>query len=54
MYCSPACRDAHWARGHRLLCVGPIREEEAGSHPLVLYKMHAGMYAHKVRARQNF
>ena len=45
LYCSAACRDVHWARGHRLLCVGPVPEEQAGTHPLVLYKMHAGKRA---------
>lgn len=41
MYCSQKCREEHWDRGHRLLCVGHIPEHEAGSHPLVQYKMHA-------------
>lgn len=44
LYCSISCRDAHWARGHCFLCVGPIPEQEAGQHPLVLFKMHAGKY----------
>jgi hypothetical protein len=41
LYCTPECRDEHWARGHRLLCVGHISDSEAATHPLVLYKMHA-------------
>ncbi len=41
IYCSAVCRDAHWARGHCLLCVGPVPESEAATHPLVLYKVHA-------------
>ena len=41
LYCTPECREQHWARGHRLLCVGHISESEAATHPLVLYKMHA-------------
>lgn len=41
LYCSPSCRDEHWARGHRLLCVGPIPDDQAATHPLVLFKMHA-------------
>jgi len=41
LYCTPECREEHWARGHRLLCVGHISESEAATHPLVLYKMHA-------------
>lgn len=41
LYCSAVCRDAHWARGHRLLCVGPVPDSEAATHPLVLYKVHA-------------
>ena len=42
LYCSVQCRDQHWLRGHKLLCVGPIPDDVAPSHPLVLYKMHAG------------
>jgi len=41
LYCTPECREEHWNRGHRLLCVGHISESEAATHPLVLYKMHA-------------
>ena len=41
MYCSEACRAAHYDKGHRLLCTGQISDEEAGDHPLVLFKQHA-------------
>lgn len=41
-YCSSACRDCHCNdRGHELLCTGQIRDDEAESHPLIQFKMHA-------------
>ncbi|CAM9381145.1 unnamed protein product [Hapterophycus canaliculatus] len=41
VYCSPLCRSKHLERCHRLLCVGPISEEDAGDHPLVAFRIHA-------------
>lgn len=41
VYCSDECRDYHHRRGHALLCTGRITEEEADTHPLVLFKQHA-------------
>ncbi|CBN78619.1 conserved unknown protein [Ectocarpus siliculosus] len=41
VYCSPRCRSEHWERCHRLLCVGPVPDEEAQSHPLVEFRIHA-------------
>ncbi|CAM9191439.1 unnamed protein product [Ectocarpus sp. 4 AP-2014] len=41
VYCSPRCRSEHWERCHRLLCVGPVPDEEAQSHPLVEFRVHA-------------
>ncbi|CAM9805426.1 unnamed protein product [Ectocarpus sp. 8 AP-2014] len=41
VYCSPRCRSEHWERCHRLLCVGPVSDEEAQSHPLVEFRVHA-------------
>ncbi|CAN0450994.1 unnamed protein product, partial [Scytosiphon promiscuus] len=41
VYCSSECRSDHWTRCHRLLCVGPISEEDAGDHPLVAFRIHA-------------
>ncbi|CAN0395155.1 unnamed protein product, partial [Ectocarpus sp. 13 AM-2016] len=38
VYCSPRCRSEHWDRCHRLLCVGPVPDEEAQSHPLVEFR----------------
>ncbi|CAK9084680.1 unnamed protein product, partial [Durusdinium trenchii] len=37
MYCSEACRDAHFQQCHNLLCVGPLQAED----PLVRFKHHA-------------
>mmetsp|Transcript_32973 Transcript_32973/g.62091 ORF Transcript_32973/g.62091 Transcript_32973/m.62091 type:complete len:350 (+) Transcript_32973:118-1167(+) len=41
VYCSSVCRDSDWARGHRLLCVGLVSEEEADTHALVQFKRDA-------------
>ena len=42
IYCSASCRDHHWHHhGHRLLCTGYISDEEAESHPLMAFKIHA-------------
>lgn len=38
MYCSEACRDAHFQHSHNLLCTGPITQED---HPLIQFKYHA-------------
>lgn len=38
MYCSEACRDAHFRHSHNLLCTGPIQQED---HPLIRFKYHA-------------
>lgn len=41
-YCSDICRDIHWRqRGHSMLCTGSISDEEAESHPLMKFKIHA-------------
>ena len=41
MYCSKSCRDNHWNSCHRLLCTGDIPEDEADSHTLIRFKVHA-------------
>eukprot|EP00927_Polykrikos_kofoidii_P066614 TRINITY_DN62180_c0_g1_i1.p1 TRINITY_DN62180_c0_g1~~TRINITY_DN62180_c0_g1_i1.p1 ORF type:complete len:509 (+),score=102.94 TRINITY_DN62180_c0_g1_i1:99-1529(+) len=38
LYCSEACRDAHFVHSHNLLCTGPIQN---GDHPLLRFKYHA-------------
>merc|ERR1719359_2102878 len=38
VYCSEACRAAHFGRCHNLLCVGPVESED---HPLIRFKYHA-------------
>ncbi|CAK0815818.1 unnamed protein product, partial [Prorocentrum cordatum] len=38
LYCSEACRDAHFRHSHNLLCTGPVKSQE---HPLVRFKVHA-------------
>mmetsp|Transcript_155364 Transcript_155364/g.289910 ORF Transcript_155364/g.289910 Transcript_155364/m.289910 type:complete len:500 (-) Transcript_155364:41-1540(-) len=38
VYCSEACRAAHWGQCHNLLCVGPVQSED---HPLLRFKYHA-------------
>jgi len=38
LYCSEACRDAHFGHSHNLLCVGLIENED---HPLLQFKLHA-------------
>lgn len=38
IYCSEACRDAHFQHSHNLLCVGPLQSED---HPLIRFKYHA-------------
>eukprot|EP00929_Paragymnodinium_shiwhaense_P118467 TRINITY_DN90391_c0_g1_i1.p1 TRINITY_DN90391_c0_g1~~TRINITY_DN90391_c0_g1_i1.p1 ORF type:complete len:478 (-),score=115.84 TRINITY_DN90391_c0_g1_i1:145-1578(-) len=38
IYCSAACREAHFTHSHNLLCTGPITSEE---HPLLKFKYHA-------------
>jgi len=42
LYCSQACRDAHFLHSHNLLCVGPIQNED---HPLPRFKYHALQHA---------
>lgn len=42
-YCSTACQENHWKRGHQFLCTGLITEEEAEEHPLYCFKVHATM-----------
>lgn len=37
LYCSEACRDAHFQQSHNLLCVGPLTAED----PLLRFKYHA-------------
>lgn len=37
LYCSEACRDAHFQQSHNLLCVGPLSAED----PLLRFKYHA-------------
>lgn len=41
VYCSSECRAEHLKRCHHLLCVGPVPEEEAETHPLVAFRVHA-------------
>ena len=41
VYCSTACAERHWENGHCLLCTGRILDEEAESHPLMVFKRHA-------------
>jgi hypothetical protein len=41
LYCCRDCRDSAWGVGHCLLCVGDVAEEEAESHPLIKFKIHA-------------
>jgi len=38
VYCSEACRAAHFAHSHNLLCTGPIDRED---HPLLRFKYHS-------------
>jgi len=38
IYCSEACRDAHFSHSHNLLCTGPVDRED---HPLLRFKYHA-------------
>jgi len=38
IYCSDACRTAHFSHSHNLLCTGPITTED---HPLIRFKYHA-------------
>lgn len=38
IYCSEACRDAHFRHSHNLLCVGLLDRED---HPLLRFKYHA-------------
>lgn len=35
LYCSEACRTAHFSHSHNILCAGPITSEE---HPLIRFK----------------
>mmetsp|Transcript_12338 Transcript_12338/g.28961 ORF Transcript_12338/g.28961 Transcript_12338/m.28961 type:complete len:483 (-) Transcript_12338:33-1481(-) len=35
LYCSTACRDAHYSHSHNLLCAGLVESEE---HPLIKFK----------------
>lgn len=41
LYCSEYCRDLHHRNGHMLLCTGAITEQEAPTHPLILFKTYA-------------
>lgn len=42
VYCSEVCREHHWSvKGHRYLCTGLISDDDADTHPLINYKMHA-------------
>lgn len=41
LYCCSNCRDAHWSTSHCLLCTGLIPDDEAETHPLVQFKVHA-------------
>ncbi|CAM9363677.1 unnamed protein product [Discosporangium mesarthrocarpum] len=41
VYCSQECCEEHLERCHSLLCVGPVPEEDALSHPLVALRVHA-------------
>ena len=42
LYCSEQCRDYHWSmKGHCMLCTGLITDDEADSHPLMNFKIHA-------------
>jgi len=41
LYCSDYCRDLHYRNGHMLLCTGAITEQEASTHPLILFKTYA-------------
>jgi len=41
LYCSEACRAAHWAASHEKLCVGRVAEADAADDPLVAYKVLA-------------
>ena len=41
VYCSETCSEEHWCRSHRLLCTGRIPDEEANTHPLMAFKIHA-------------
>jgi len=38
VYCSEACREAHFHHSHNLMCVGPIQQAD---HPLVKFKFFA-------------
>lgn len=42
VYCSSECRAEHLKRCHHLLCVGPVPEEEAETHPLVAFRVSEG------------
>lgn len=42
IYCSSACLNEHWrSGGHQLLCTGLVKDTEAGTHPLMKFKVHA-------------
>jgi hypothetical protein len=42
VYCSEACKQAHWLTAHSSLCVGAIPDDIHGrNHPLVLFRAHA-------------
>lgn len=41
IYCSINCADSHWNESHHKLCTGCITDEEAKTHPLIAFKLHA-------------
>lgn len=41
IYCTESCRYDHFSSGHKILCTGRVSDEEAESHPLILFKKHA-------------
>jgi hypothetical protein len=42
IYCSIACLNEHWrSGGHQLLCTGLVKDDEAETHPLMKFKVHA-------------
>ena len=41
IYCSKQCADDHFTAGHQHLCTGLIPDEQASTHPLIAFKLHA-------------
>ena len=42
IYCSVACNESRWnTGGHNFLCTGHISDEEAATHPILAFKIHA-------------